>query len=111
MVSVGGLKHKSDKILEEFEHLQNNDKIVIGSLDSEIKDFIRDSVYSMIENYSDDDFYYGVVEVLSDFVYELSDEGTGYQVWSEVDFSKVNEIGFGLKEDLDFLKEVLIFYS
>lgn len=111
MVSINGLKNRSDKIFEEFDHLQNNEKIIIGSLDSEIKKFISSSIFEMIENYENDDFYYGVVEILSDFVYELSDEKTGYQVWSEVDFSRVNEIGFGLKEDIEFLREIQNFYS
>ena len=110
MTSVKGFSVRKDHIMEEFDHLAKNEKLSIGAMDKEIRRFISDSVGAMIENYSDDEFYYGVLEVLSDFVYELSDEETGYRVWTEVDFSKVNEIGSGLKEDVDVLKGIKRFY-
>lgn len=111
MASVKGFRIRASKIIEEFDNLQKNDRISIGAMDSEIIRLIKDSVLAMIENYEDDNFYFGIVEVLSEFVYDLSDEETGYQVWTNVDFSKVNEIAFGIKESLEFLKEVKDFYN
>lgn len=100
-----------NRLIESYEHGEKNEELSIGSLDGEVKKFIVSVIKGMIENYSDDEIYFGLVGVLGDLVYRLSDYETGYRVWVEFDINRVNEISSGTRESLEKLEGLKKYYS
>lgn len=100
-----------DELLNKFAIAEKNEKLVRGSQDVELKKFIKSILSAMIRNYDDEGIYFGLVFVLGEFVYDMSDYETSYQVWTNVSLDKLNDISSGVKEEIETLEEIKAYYS
>ncbi|MDA3836229.1 MAG: hypothetical protein PF542_01265 [Nanoarchaeota archaeon] len=106
MVFVKKFEVGINKLAEKFEHSQLNEKLAVGSLDKDVRDFVASILNAMLENYEDDDIYFGLVGVLGDLVFKFSDYDTTFRIWIDFDLDRVNEIGSGVKEEIEVLEEL-----
>lgn len=101
-----------NSITNQFEISRKNGSLKIGMFDSKVKSFICRLLEKMIEEFDNDSEYYNYMAVMDEFIerMHLSSDGSDWMVWSNVDFSKLNELSLGSKDEVSKLKEVRDFY-
>lgn len=111
MVSIKKFEKMKDDLLNKFGIAEKNEKLSRGALDNDVKRFSVSVLNAMIDNYDNEKLYFELVFLLGEFVYEMGDYETSYQVWTNVDLTQLSDISSGEKEEIGVLEEIRDFYK
>ena len=113
-MGIGSLKREVREIVEKFAFFEKSGDLVVGSHDDILRSFVLKVLDYLIENYSDDEKYFRVMDALDFFMLKFvygEEKGEDWAVFSNIDFGRLSEISSSVKEELHFLKELRNYYS